>query len=229
MNIVVVEDEEALREETVFHLQRAGHSVSGVGSAAALYRHLAIAPVDLIVLDLGLPDEDGLSVAAHIQARGYGVVMLTARSAMDDRIRGLQQGADAYLAKPVDFGLLLATITSVNRRLGAVPVAPVAPIPPPEWLLDSANWILHAPDGQTIPLTAKENGLLKMLFAAPGVAVERRALMRSLQAGVDSFDSHRLEALVSRLRHKIAQHTPLSLPIRTVHGVGYAFVRGEST
>ncbi len=223
MNIVVVEDEEALREETVFHLRHAGHSVTGVDCAAALYRHLASAAVDLIVLDLGLPDEDGLGVAAHVQARGYGVVMLTARSAMEDRIRGLQQGADAYLAKPVDFALLLATITSVYRRLGAAPIAPVSPA---EWWLDSTNWMLSSPDGQAIPLTAKETILLKMLFATPGVAVERRALMRSLQAGTDDFDSRRLEALVSRLRHKIAQHTPLLLPVKTVHGVGYAFVRG---
>jgi DNA-binding response OmpR family regulator len=224
MNIVAVEDEVALREEIVFHLQRDGHSVTGVGSAAALYRHLAIAPVDLIVLDLGLPDEDGLSVAAHVRALGCGLVMLTARSAMEDRIRGLQQGADAYLAKPVDFGLLLATIASVFRRLGA---APVAPVPFAEWRLDRANWRLHSPDGQAIPLTAKEASLLKMLFVAPGVAVDRRILMRSLQAGADDFDARRLEALVSRLRHKVLHHTPLQLPVKTVHGIGYAFVRGE--
>lgn len=224
MNIVVVEDEEALREEIVFHLQRAGHGVTGVGSAAALYRHLASAAVDLIVLDLGLPDEDGLTVAAHLQARGYGLVMLTARSAMEDRIRGLQQGADAYLTKPVDFGLLLATIASVFRRLGATSIPPA---PSAEWRLDSDNWLLHTPDGQAIPLTAKETILLKMLFAAPGVAVDRRTLMRSLQADRDDFDYRRLEALVSRLRHKILQHTPLLLPLKTVHGIGYAFVRGE--
>lgn len=227
MNIVVVEDEEALREEIVFHLQRADHAVTGVGSAAALYRHLSIAVVDLIVLDLGLPDEDGLSVAAHLQARGYGLVILTARSAMEDRILGLQQGADAYLIKPVDFGLLNATIASVFRRLGALPPNPSAF--PAEWRLDSANWTLRSPDGQTISLTAKESILLKTLFAIPGEAVDRRTLNRVLQADSDDLDYRRLEALVSRLRHKIAQHTPLLLPIKTVHGVGYAFVRGEST
>ena len=92
-----------------------------------------------------------------------------------------------------------------------------------------ANWTLCSPDGQTISLTAKESILLKTLYATPGEAVDRRTLNRALQADGDDLDYCRLEALVSRLRHKISQHTPLLLPIKTVHGVGYAFVRGEQT
>lgn len=225
MNIVVVEDEEALREEIVFHLQRADHNVIGVGSAAALYRHLSIAAVDLIVLDLGLPDESGLSVAAHLQSKGYGLIMLTARSAMEDRILGLQQGADAYLTKPIDFGLLTATIASVFRRLGAISPSP---LPPAGWWLDDANWTLHLPDDQSTFLTAKEFTLLKTLFATPGKIVDRRILNRALYDDGSNLDYRRLEALISRLRHKILERTSLPLPIKTVHGIGYAFVYGET-
>ncbi|MBP9713002.1 MAG: response regulator transcription factor [Sterolibacterium sp.] len=227
MNIVVVEDEEALREEVVFYLQRAGHTVIGVGSAAELYRHLSLASVELIVLDLGLPDEDGLSIAAHLASQSYGLVMLTARSSIDDRILGLREGADAYLTKPIDFGLLNATLESVHRRLTHATTSAARPTGGGTWQLDSSQWTLSTPDGKVITLTANENQLLKMLFSKPGETVDRRLLMRSTQAGSNSLDPRRLEALISRLRQKILQITPTPLPLRTVHGSGYAIVPGD--
>lgn len=220
MKIVVVEDEEALREEIVFYLQHTQHEVVGVGSAAALYQHLSVAAVDLILLDLGLPDEDGLGIAPHLREKGYGVVMLTARSTIEDHIVGLQQGADAYVTKPVDFGLLNATLLSVYRRLGEKTTTPALPA---AWRLDSAQWTLYTPDGRTIPLTAKETTLLDLFFATPCVAVSRHTLSHAINPVTDDLE-YRLEMVISRLRGKVYQSTSLTLPLKTIRGIGYALI-----
>jgi DNA-binding response OmpR family regulator len=220
LNIVVVEDEAVLCEEIVLSLHRAQHEVIGVGSAAALFRHLSVADVDMIVLDLDLTDEDGLGLATHLQEKGYGLVILSSRSSIEDRIIGLRQG-DAYLAKPVDLNLLNATLMSVFRRLARKP--PAIPAQPAVWRLDGEQWVLYSPDGRAIPLTAKEMILLNQLLATPCIAVSRHNLNHALHPECDDLD-YRLEVLISRLRHKVSQITTLTLPLKTVHGIGYAFI-----
>lgn len=118
LEICVVEDEEDLREEIVESLQEAGFNVRGFPASRELYASLLMARCDIAILDIGLPGEDGFSIATRLRELGsIGIIMLTARSHMDDRLLGLQSGADIYLVKPVDFVELEAVVLSLARRV----------------------------------------------------------------------------------------------------------------
>src|SRR5690606_24794049 len=141
--------------------------VTGMEAAAELEQHLQASRPDIVVLDVGLPDADGFEVARGLRARypDIGIVMLTGRGETPDRVRGLSQGADAYLSKPVEIELLAATLHSLARRVqrAAPPSAPAG-----RWGLDANGWCLLAPDERSIALTKTERRLLQPLVAAAG-------------------------------------------------------------
>ncbi|MBV8158740.1 MAG: response regulator transcription factor, partial [Dyella sp.] len=118
----VLEDDAQLREGIILPgLRYFGFEVTGAGTAAELYRHMLRQSFDIVVLDIGLPDEDGLSVVKHLrEVSNLGIVMLTANTGSDDHIQALTRGADAFLNKPVNIEVLAATLHSVGRRLGGV-------------------------------------------------------------------------------------------------------------
>lgn len=229
LEICVLEDEADLREEIVESLQEAGFRVRGFAVSRALYASLLQTPCDIVVLDVGLPDEDGFSVAACLRSLGsIGIIMLTARSHDKDRVRGLQQGADAYLIKPTDLRVLQATIVSLARRLDkertGVAVAPVAAAPAEKlWALSADGWTLLSPAGVSLPLTGQERIFLQCLLEQAGVAVVREVLIAALKTDVEEYSFHRLDAMVSRLRKKATEQEGLTLPLRAVRGVGYLF------
>lgn len=142
LRVFLVEDTDDLREEIVFGLNALGLEVSGFADANALYRAMAVKPCNIVVIDVGLPGEDGFSIAAHLRDNhALGIVFLTARAALDDRLHGLGLGADNYLVKPIDVRELAATLFALGRRLpvgmakpqAAPPAAaelPNAPMPP---------------------------------------------------------------------------------------------------
>lgn len=146
IHIAVVEDNEDLRDEVVFHLGRMGHCVTGLPDGTALDRHLASQPADVLVLDLGLPGEDGVSIARRLAVSHprLAIAMLTARGQLEDRLVGLESGADIYLVKPVDMRELSAVCESLYRRLHRVDV----PERPAEgWQLDMQSLELVPPGG----------------------------------------------------------------------------------
>ena len=146
IHIAVVEDNEDLRDEVVFHLGRMGHCVTGLPDGTALDRHLASQPTDVLVLDLGLPGEDGVSIARRLAVSHprLAIAMLTARGQLEDRLVGLESGADIYLVKPVDMRELSAVCESLYRRLHRVDV----PERPAEgWQLDMQSLELVPPGG----------------------------------------------------------------------------------
>ena len=115
--IIIVDDDCALCEQTVEYLSLSGFDVVGVGSAAELYRRLAVEDFAIIVLDVRLPDEDGLSIATHIRkSRNVGIIMATASGETADRILGYEAGADLYLTKPIDFKELVAAVNNLTQR-----------------------------------------------------------------------------------------------------------------
>jgi DNA-binding response OmpR family regulator len=223
LRIVVVEDEDDLREDVVFNLSDAGFEARGVGDGLALDDALRQAGADIVILDVGLPGEDGHAIARRLRAdaslQSIGIIMLTAMGTLDDRVQGLKGGADIYMVKPVDFVELEACIESLARRLVPARVEPVGC-----WSFAPDRWELVPPSGTAIKLTLTEKKLVDILIRAAGVAVPRRDIIKGMGESPAEYDERRLEAAVSRLRRKIEQACPSSTqPIQAAHGIGYAF------
>ncbi|SFS14549.1 two component transcriptional regulator, winged helix family [Dyella sp. OK004] len=230
--VIVLEDDEVLREHILIPgLIDYGFAVTGVRTSADLYRHMLSNQYDIAVLDIGLPGEDGITVAQHLrQLSSMGIVMLTGNHERSDHIRSLVAGADTYLSKPVDIEVLAASLHSLARRL-RTPIAACSEekaaydsVPSrAEWRLETNDWCLATPRNATIALSGSERCALQLLMAAKGAAVSREELIATLCNDVYDFDPHRLEMLVYRLRRKAREQSE-SLPLVTVRGVGYAFI-----
>ncbi|KAB7769940.1 response regulator transcription factor [Xanthomonas maliensis] len=225
MSVAVLEDDALLREDILIPgLRDFGFRVSGAGTAGELYRLMLHQAFDLVVLDLGLPDESGLSVVTHLRSlfAGLGIVVLTGNRGRSDHVRALHGGADAFLRKPADPEILALTLRNLAQRLH--PAAAPAIAPRLAWRLESDGWCLLAPDGKVMVLTALERCLMRCLDAQRGQAVEREALVSALEATTGDFDLHRLEMLIHRLRRKAARLTGdqmPALPLLSARGLGY--------
>ncbi|MDR6990133.1 response regulator transcription factor [Luteimonas sp. 3794] len=222
LHVAVLEDEVMLRERILLPgLQRFGFDVVGFETIAALRAHLELRPVDLVVLDVGLPDGDGFSLARALRETRpqLGVVMLTSRAETGDRVRGLAEGADAYLTKPVEIDLLAATLHSLARRIGTTP-AP-ARAPDRRWRMSEDGWCLLSPSGGSAALTQSERRLCRRLFETPGALVSREQLIETLTEQVHDFDAHRIDSMIHRLRSKAHARCGEDLPLTAVRGRGY--------
>jgi two-component system, OmpR family, response regulator PhoP len=222
--ISIVEDEAILRDELAFHLEHHGFRVEAFKNAAQFYRYLAARPSTIAVLDIGLEGEDGLSICEYLRSYDLqmGIVFVTARSLRDDRLTGLDAGADAYLVKPVDIDELVLILKRLAQRF----TAPSATLPnagphPLSWKLDAASGFLTAPNGARIRISMNEFQLLGVLFKTPGTPCSHTELAVALGLLPDEYDKHRVEVIFSRLRDKVTRHTGLSLPIQVERGVGY--------
>jgi DNA-binding response OmpR family regulator len=197
--IYVVDDDADLREEMILGLSRLGLDAHGFHSAAALYRAFAAKAPDIVVLDIGLDDEDGLSVASHLRAlSSLGIIMATGRGSIEDRVQGLQAGADAYLVKPVDIRELAAIAVALNQRLSDRRTSPSPKHP--RWTLEQGGWVL----------------------SARGEIVERRAIIEAMGGDVYDFNYAHLDTIASRLRQRAKKHG-MTLPLHAVRGLGFAF------
>lgn len=221
LRVALLEDDLLLRDRVLLPgLRDFGFEVSGLETAAELHAHLKIQPTDIVVLDVGLPDQSGFMVARQLrnQSPSLGIVMLTGRGETPDRVRGLSEGADAYLSKPVEIELLAATLHSLARRVrGENDPAAAAQ----GWRLDGGGWCLVAPSGGNVALTKSERRLFQRLLASSGEIVTREALIATLTENVYDFDTHRLDSMIHRLRRKVAEACGERLPLIAVHGEGY--------
>lgn len=215
-NILVLEDETDLQEAVVTYLNMEGYVADGVGSLRAATQWLRTHRIDVLVIDLGLPDGDGLEwLQQHPELRAAGVVVITARGEKEDRLRGIRGGADAYLVKPVALDELASLIGNLVRRLRANTV--------PSWTLRRVNWTLQSPDGPSIKLTHTESLVVDRLVRSPGQPVDRNRLVEALGEDPILYDPRRMEILIRRLRAKAREALGYELPLETVHRIGYAF------
>lgn len=220
LNIVVVEDNDALREITVDALCEMGHRVVGVACAEALADEASGKPVDLMVIDLNLPGEDGISLARRMRAAqpDLGIVMVTSRGQIEQKLQGYDSGADIYLAKPVPMAELAAAVQALGRRLKRQ-----RSLPEGDFSLKQIGLSLHGP--QTPPeglsLSALEFATLAALVRAPGQRLDYWQLTEL--AGKTGIDIKRnaLEVQMVRLRKKLLQAGAPQPNIKTVRGVGY--------
>lgn len=222
MRIVIVEDYVDLLQVMMLTLQHAGHEVRGVSVLQDLNPILADFRPQVVILDVMLPDGDGIEMAARLSVQPeLSVIMLTARSSETDKVRAMRGGADHYLVKPVSQKELLAVLESVQQKVAPEPLQ--APTPFAGWTLHGARQSVLSPMGVEVPLTHREYLLLGRLMSSPGEAVVRESIIRALGHDPRTFDERRLHVAVSRLRRKLQQSTGQHAPLRAQWGVGYLF------
>lgn len=223
LKVLVLEDDDLFRDRVLVpHLQQFGFRVEAIGRASELDAKLQQQMPDIIVLDLGLPDVDGFEVARNLRAKisGMGIVMLTARADRHCQLRGLSEGADAYLAKPVDIDVLGATLYSLARRLQGASLAQ----PKHGWRLGADGWYLLSPAGQPVALSQLESRLLSPLIETPNRVISREALIQAVMSNECDYGPHRLDVLVHRIRKKVMRVLGTPLPLNAVVGQGYVLV-----
>ncbi len=218
--MLVVEDDRDIREVVRRYLERAGHAVLSTGSGLEALRLLDGAAVDLVVLDLGLPDLDGTDVLREARAhRRTPVVVLTARSTLDDRIHGLQLGADDYLAKPFSPTELVLRVSAVLARTHAGAGDTAAATYGEGRLRIDRELRTVAMDGRPVDLTATEWGILTTLASVPGRPFSRYELVNRVRGYEFSGYERSIDSHVKNLRHKLGPDG--SDVLETVVGVGY--------
>lgn len=231
LEICLVEDDASFRTELQDALTGAGFSVRAFPGSRELYAALLHHPCDIVLLDIELPGENGFAIAERLHAlnKQIGIIMVTGRTATEDKVRALLGGADAYLGKPVAWPELFATITSLARRLcygkaaaiAAFQAGPVQALQP--WSLSHDGWVLTDPNGFSLQLSARERLFLQRLWQQLGETVSRDNLIIAMGEDPYHYDVHRLDAMVSRMRRKFAEEG-IAIPLRSVRGQGYVFV-----
>lgn len=230
--ILIVDDDEDLRLLLQRYLGGNGFLVRSLADAAGLDRALGREAVDILVLDLMLPGEDGLSVCRRLRARGERVLilMLTAKGDPLDRILGLEMGADDYLAKPFEPRELLARLHALLRRRAMNGIVPTLTgegvFRFGDYELNSATRRL-ARRGENVPMSSGEFALLQALASFPNIPLGRERLLELLRGRGHALTERAVDVQVLRLRRLIEADPATPVHIRTVRGVGYVFVPGE--
>ncbi len=215
--VLVVEDEAAIADVVEMYLERAGFRVRLVASAAEARRQLEDPSIELVLLDLTLPDSDGVELFREIRSRRpVPVIMVTARDAEADRVLGLELGADDYVTKPFSPRELVARVRAVLRRGESSEPATETPVASGDLRLDPRSREVTA-SGHDVDLTRMEFDLLAFLLARPDRVFSRTHLLEAVWGYPDGIDSRTVDVHVAQLRRKLGE----LCPVRTVRGVGY--------
>jgi DNA-binding response OmpR family regulator len=229
--VLIVEDEEAIRDLVGFHLDLMGYDCTAVADGREALDLAVQRPFDIIVLDLGLPTLDGMTLCRSIRQDGVNrdvpILMLTARREEADKVGGLESGADDYLTKPFSVREFLARINALMRRPRSTWRTAAAPGQRP---VVSALGVSVDPvrrrvvcDGEVVSLTPQEFSLLHVLISNPGVVMTREDLLARVWANNVYVTGRGVDALVKRLRRKIERNPSQPTRILTARGVGYKF------
>ncbi|NRG16705.1 response regulator transcription factor [Rhizobiales bacterium] len=221
MRILIVEDNATLAEGLTSVLRSSGYVVDAVGDGESAMAALAAHSFDLVLLDLSLPDMDGLDILSDIRARGAdcAVLVLTARGALDERIRGLDKGADDYMTKPFEVGEVEARIRALLRRLAGARDARLECGP----LTFDLNARQAALNGTPLDLPARELNVLQILISRAEKVVSKTRIAERLSEFDEDISDNAVEQYVSRLRKRLEPH---GVRIRTARGLGYCLEAG---
>ncbi len=231
VRILVVEDDGDLARGLAFNLRREGYEVETAATLAAARAAARAAPWSLVVLDLALPDGDGLDLLRELRAAGPAppVICLTARAQETDVVMGLGSGADDYVKKPFGLAELLARVAALLRRAAAPASAPGSAVPLGHVLVDLAACRVRRPDGSTEDLTRVEMDLFRYLHERRGRAVPREELLRALWGVSGRHETRTLDNHVARLRKKVEADPAAPRFLVTVHGTGYRLDDGGTS
>lgn len=229
-HILVVDDDARIRQMLVRYFEDEGYRVTAVGDGTQMQAALTATPVDIVLLDVMLPGENGYSLARGLRANSdIPIIMLTGRDDVTDRVVGLEIGADDYIAKPFHLREVLARVRTVMRR--RQPAAAAAPAVGGDetifrfdgWQLDLDRRDLTSPTGELVVLTTGEFDMLVTLARHPGRVMTRETLMELTRGrSYDAFD-RTIDAQIARLRKKIEADPAEPRLIKSVRGVGYVF------
>ncbi len=226
-HILVVDDDKEIRDLLQEYLTRNGYRTSAVGDGKGMWQVLEGSQVDLIVLDLMLPGDDGLELCRNLRVDSrVPVIMLTAKGDDMDRILGLEMGADDYLPKPFNPRELLARIKVVLRRAAAMPWndaedVEYLPLFFAGWKLDPVTRHLVGKEGVVVPLSGAEYRLLQVLLAHPNRVLSRDQLLDLTQGRESEPFDRSIDVLISRLRKRLGDDPKTPQIIKTVRGEGY--------
>ena len=225
-HILIVDDDTEIRSLLTRYLEKNGLRATAVADGRAMWQALERGSFDLVVLDLMLPGDDGLTLCRNLRAKSdMPVVMLTARGDETDRIVGLEMGADDYLPKPFSARELLARIKVILRRTRSLP-----PNMQPQdehlirfagWTLDTSKRELVNPDGTATPIGGAEYKLLRVFLDHPNRVLDRDQLLDLSQGREADPLDRAIDVQVSRLRHRLGDDSPSPQLIKPVRGEGY--------
>lgn len=221
LSVLVVEDHDDLRDNIVEVIASYGHHVVGLACAEDMDNAVGTLPIDLLVLDLNLPGEDGLSLARRFRAAQplAGVIIVSARHTVDDKVSGYNNGADVYLEKPVSSEELMAAINNIARRL--LNQRPTwGFVKPKHFSIDTEVMLLSGPQG-TVRLTDAETLLLSALSRAPSQRLEMSQLLELLKLDESSYSKSAFEVRLVRLRKKMISVGADKLCLRSIRLQGY--------
>ncbi len=214
INVLLVEDDADLRQEVKDYLVTEGYNVLEAGTLRETLEVMQTQRVQALVLDVGLPDSNGLDALPELRRHtDCPIVMMTAWGQLQLRVKGLRQGADYYLVKPVPLAELSAVLATFFRRGSGTTT----------WRTDAATHILIAANGHSTHLTSSEWVFVQILRKSSGKVVSREELVRGLGQDPSNYDPRRMDTLVQRLRQKTALADMGELPLRTRHGQGYVW------
>ncbi len=231
-HILIVDDDPDIRHLLATYLKENGFRTAQAADGEAMYRQLTHHPIDLVILDLMLPGEDGLTLCRDLRTRmALPIIMLTARGGLVDRVVGLEMGADDYLAKPFDPRELLARIRGVLRRTRSFPPQvekeESARVRFAGWELEPRTGLLRSADGTAIALAGSDARLLKLLLTYPNRALGRDFLLQQVfQKERLPFD-RAIDVCVSRLRQHLGDDPRAPVLIRTVRNQGYMLTASD--
>ena len=227
-SILIVEDEASIREPLVKYFENNQFRVKAASNASEARALLNVHAFDLVISDIMMPGEDGLSLCRHIRSTSnLPVILLTARTEELDRILGLEVGADDYVVKPFSPRELLARVKAVVRRSNTLPPKQISPETPAyafgDWVLKTGERELVGPDGLSVPLSSGEYTLLLVLVERPKLVLTRDQLLDLTQGREAGVFDRSIDNQISRLRRKIEEDPKTPRYIKSVWGGGYSF------
>ena len=232
--VLIVEDDAAVRDMLAEYLASHGYEVQQADDGAAMRVEIERHPPDVVLLDVRLPGEDGLTLARYLRERyDLGIIMVTAAGEVIDRVVGLESGADDYVTKPFDPRELLARLKSVMRRMQAKAGTPdtekaAQRVPIGRCQLDLASHQLFDGEGREVPITTMEYDLLKTFVEHPNKVLTRDQILTfTHNREWEPFDRS-IDIRIARLRRKVEADPDKPQVIRTVRGAGYMFVPGRT-